>query len=309
VSAPLPVAQHDAAALRERIAGRRVVASISGGKDSTSMSLYLTELGIDHDRVFADTGWESDITLDYVRTVLPGALGPITWVRSSLQMVDLIRDKGMFPSQTIRYCTQMLKVFAIRDYMRGLGDVALVNAVGIRRAESEKRAESPEWEPWPPGMSGLDVDVWRPLVEWTLDDVVAIHHRHGVKPNPLYLLGASRVGCWPCIFSRKEEIALVAELDPARIDMIRALEVEVGAAAEARQVAKGTTLEAQGYGRPVFFQLHRRDADGNETHACVPIDEVVEWSRTTRGGKQLALFQPPLAREGCMRWGMCEAPS
>ncbi len=41
--------------LTTRIAGRRVVASISGGKDSAAMSLWLTDQGIDHDRVFCDT--------------------------------------------------------------------------------------------------------------------------------------------------------------------------------------------------------------------------------------------------------------
>lgn len=48
------------AAAVHRIAGRRVVASVSGGKDSGAMSLYLTELGIEHDRVFMDTGWEAE---------------------------------------------------------------------------------------------------------------------------------------------------------------------------------------------------------------------------------------------------------
>lgn len=37
-----------------------VVCSVSGGKDSAALSLYLTELGIEHRRVFADTGWENE---------------------------------------------------------------------------------------------------------------------------------------------------------------------------------------------------------------------------------------------------------
>ena len=39
-----------------------------------------------------------------------------------------------------------------------------------------------------------------------------------------------------------------------------------------------------------------------------PIDRVVEWSRTTRGGKkedkQIELFAG--MNDGCMRWGLCE---
>ena len=53
------------------------------------------------------------------------------------------------------------------------------------------------------------------------DDRAAIAKRHGIKPNPLYLLGASRVGCWPCINVTTEEIALIARHTPERIDLIR----------------------------------------------------------------------------------------
>ena len=53
-----------------------------------------------------------------------------------------------------------------------------------------------EWE-----FQDFDAEVWRPD---TLErgEVIEIHHRHGLRPNPLYLLGATRV-CWPCIFARK----------------------------------------------------------------------------------------------------------
>ena len=61
-----------------RLNGRRVVASVSGGKDSAAMSLYLHELGIDHDRVFLDTGWEHPDTYEYLRGELTAKLGPIT---------------------------------------------------------------------------------------------------------------------------------------------------------------------------------------------------------------------------------------
>ena len=43
-------------------------------------------------------------------------------------------------------------------------------------------------------------------------------------------------------------------------------------------------------------------------HGPTPIDTVVEWSRTIRGGRQF-----PLIREapdtGCFRWGLCEPPT
>lgn len=282
--------------LRERLAGRRVVASVSGGKDSAAMSLHLRELGIEHDRVFADTGWEADETIAYVRDVLPRVIGPIAWVRADRQMEEICLDKAMFPSKRRRWCTELLKVVPIREFMRGLGeDARIVSVVGIRAEESEARARYPEWEPHPPGMSGLDVETWRPLLAWPFADVVAIHKRHGLAPNPLYLWGAERVGCWPCVYARKSEIELIARRDPERIRRLRVLEQRVGA------------LAAERYepimGAPAWFQSQKEDADGR--YPMVPIDDVVEWARTARGGVQFELFAPP-EDDGCMRWGLCE---
>jgi hypothetical protein len=38
------------------------------------------------------------------------------------------------------------------------------------------------------------------------------------------------------------------------------------------------------------------------------IGEVVAWSRTSHGGRQLQILAP-VPSGGCMRWGMCEAPT
>lgn len=185
--------------LIDRIAGRRVVASISGGKDSAAMSLWLTEQGIDHDRVFLDTGWENELTYTYLRGPLTALLGPIVELRGPLLMEELIRKKGMFPSRVRRFCTQELKVKPMQRYLSARidGGEDMINAVGIRAAESEARSRMPEWE-W---QDGFDCEVWRPLLRWSEQDVIDIHRRHGLAPNPLYLLGASRVGCWPCIYA------------------------------------------------------------------------------------------------------------
>jgi hypothetical protein len=95
--------------LTVKLAGRRVVASVSGGKDSAAMSFWLTEQGIEHDRVFCDTGWEHTKTYDYLRGELTSVIGPIVEIRGDLLMPDLVRKKGMFPSRTRRFCTEELK--------------------------------------------------------------------------------------------------------------------------------------------------------------------------------------------------------
>ena len=275
-----------------------IVASISGGKDSAAMSLHLKELGLEHRRVFMDTGWEHEATYEYLRGELTRVIGPIEEISGPLKMEALVLKKGMFPSRMRRFCTQQLKVFPMRDYIRGLQDAGeeILNTVGIRAAESEARSKLPERE-W---NETFDCEVWRPLIRWTEADVIEIHKRHGLKPNPLYLRGATRVGCWPCIFARKAEIRLMADTDPARVDRIRKLEADVTVVAKARKEAKGETLE----NAPAWFQSPMRGPNGESP--CTPIDDVVEWSRTSRGGKQYDMLEAAGRDPGCMRWGMCD---
>lgn len=175
----------------------------------------------------------------------------------------------------------------------------VVNAVGIRAAESASRSRMTEWET----SADFDCEVWRPILLWSEQMVIDIHKRHGLAPNPLYLRGASRVGCWPCIYARKSEIRHIAEQDPERIALLRELETDIYTLAKERYDARGETFESLGYQAPAWFQAPL--GDGGEPWL---IDRVVEWSRTIRGGveedKQERLFAS--MNDGCMRWGMCE---
>lgn len=247
------------------------------------MSLWLTENGIAHRRVFADTGWEHPKTYEYLRGPLTQALGAIEEVRGPRTMVELIHHKAMFPRRLKKFCAQELKVFPLAAFVKSL-DAVVVNAVGIRAQESAVRAQMAPWE-W---QETFDCEVWRPLLTWSIDDVIEIHARRGLAPNPLYMMGASRVGCWPCINARKDEIRLVAEQDPGRIDLIRDMESVLSQRAGERGSDTART----------FFQ-------GDDAG----IDSVVAWSKTAKGGKNLSLFQPGPPDEGCMRWGLCEAPT
>jgi 3'-phosphoadenosine 5'-phosphosulfate sulfotransferase (PAPS reductase)/FAD synthetase len=274
---------------RKLLAGRKVYASISGGKDSVAMGLYLKELEVPFERVFADTGWEHPALLDHLRGPVAAALGPITEVRGDMDFVELVRHKGMFPSRVTRYCTTMLKVLPIQKYLLGVSErEEIVNAVGIRRAESRARSQVAEFE-W---SESFDCEIWRPLVTWTKDDVLAIHARHGVPLAPLYDWGAGRVGCFPCIHASKKELSMVARVAPERIDLIETIEAELNQRGGERDLEIGREFRARS-----MFNYH----GGDSRHIPITIREAVEWSNSKRGS-----WQPPGAGDGCMRWGFCE---
>jgi 3'-phosphoadenosine 5'-phosphosulfate sulfotransferase (PAPS reductase)/FAD synthetase len=277
---------------RLHLGDRRVVASMSGGKDSTALALLLREQDVPHERVFADTGFEAPETYEYL-DLLRARLGPITVVRNEALwrealpgeagMLTLIRRKKMFPSRLMRFCTQHLKIFPIRDHLRDLQDRGdeVVSAVGVRAEESAARADMPEWEFW----NEMDAEIWRPLLRWREQDVIDIHRRHGLPPNPLYLAGARRVGCSPCIHARKSDMRAIP---PHQLVKIRRVEDELTTDAVARGVERPTRA---------FFQLR-----GPEGLAFTPIDDVVGRAALHRGRP----IEAPPAPPACGRWGLCE---
>jgi 3'-phosphoadenosine 5'-phosphosulfate sulfotransferase (PAPS reductase)/FAD synthetase len=97
--------------------GCKIVASISGGKDSTALCLHLKEKGIKYHAVHMDTGWEHPTTDEYIRDVLEKAIGPITWIPRKYTFKELCIHKRMFPSRIIRFCTSELKVLPFQRYI------------------------------------------------------------------------------------------------------------------------------------------------------------------------------------------------
>jgi 3'-phosphoadenosine 5'-phosphosulfate sulfotransferase (PAPS reductase)/FAD synthetase len=263
--------------IQNEIGNRKVVCSISGGKDSTCMALLLKEAELDYESIFMDTGWEHEATLEYIEKYLTKYVGPIVHLGNPKGgMRDLIVDKGQFPRKTARWCTGELKLTPAKKYLKSL-PYEPVNAVGIRAEESASRSKYPEWE----YSSEFKCDVWRPILNWTEDDVIFMLQRHGIRPNPLYLLGSKRVGCWPCVFSSKKSLRVLAKESPDRVREIRQLESYLN---EEKEELTHT-----------WFRIGSRPA---------PIDEVIHWAHHSCTGREL--FASTDRDQGCMRWGMCE---
>lgn len=281
----------------QNLAEAIVVASVSGGKDSAAMCLYLKERGIPYRAVFADTGWEAKETYAYLRGPLTDVIGPIDEVGYPGGMEALVAKKGMFPSRTIRFCTEELKVKPLHAYYQRVHDETgkpIISAIGIRAAESVARSQLAPID----GLtlkSKLEITIWRPIIDKSEQWVIDMHLNNGLMPNPLYLAGATRVGCYPCINSRKSEIRLMAERDPNQVDRLERLE----------QSASDVSI-ARGSQRVGMFQSRLSQVDGK--FPIWPIRQVVEWAKTGRGGRQYELFDSRDPDEGCTRWGLCEQP-
>lgn len=328
--------------LRERIKDRPLLVSVSGGKDSTVMAHWLINYAApwaDIRLVHADTGWEREETDHYVRELLPAALGrPIEIVSDCPDLdadgelvartcerllgkgrsayVRWIIKKSAFSARTMKWCTEYLKVQPLQQYMRDNGG-RFVNCVGVRAQESRKRAGQAKWDiDGERKAGGLIYPVWRPLIDWSEAEVIAYHHDHDLPINPLYIQGASRVGCWPCINSRKHEIAQVARTDAARVEVIRILERFMTWRALERAASKGEPItHPDGTERfRAYFQnpenkKHTKEAEAagldpaDVVRAQAKIGDVIRWATNDGPDVEAASWEV-----SCSKWGYCELP-
>ena len=152
--------------------------------------------------------------------------------------LDLCLLRNGFPAPKRKFCTDELKLQPFQDQIYwplALQGETVVCWVGVRKAESAARSNLPATGPLVDGRyAGKRVAkkirgcVFRPLLDWSVLDVWDMHAAHSLEPNPLYRLGASRVGCAMCIHARLDEIRLFAREFPEYIDRTAWMEQRVG---------------------------------------------------------------------------------
>lgn len=257
---------------------------VSGGKDSDAALLWLVyKSGIPRqqiDATFCDTGNEHEFTYAHVR-MLSEKVHPIVWLKPVRDFDELALWKRRFPSVKARFCTQFLKIEPTHYYLSGLRMLGneVTSVSGVRADESEDRKNLTERDLMDVGIisetKGLELWLcpqWRPLIKWTIKDVFAIHKEFDVPLNPLYEAGAQRVGCFPCIMSRKAEIRNIAIRYPERIDHIRNLEQEFF-----KRYGRYSSFFHAKTVPPRFRSMKYTDKKGKTTMVAT-IDDVVKWA-------------------------------
>lgn len=229
------------------------IVTLSGGKDSLTTAIWAKN-NLKGERIvyaFCDTGWESVKTYQHLKEIEKDlGIEIVTLTNPKFDnLVDLFIKKKRSASTKARFCTIHLKVEPMIDYVLSFKeDITVIQ--GVRAEESEQRSMLKEkdeyfkfyFEPYGYDKKGkpklhtyrkkdifshcdqYSVDTLRPILKWSAAEVFSYIFENGLRPNPLYFEGFSRVGCFPCIMCRHDEIRQLMELYPERIDEIRVLE-------------------------------------------------------------------------------------
>ncbi|OMZ07222.1 hypothetical protein AQ857_13380 [Burkholderia pseudomallei] len=324
-----------------------VVSLSGGKDSTATLCVALEQHGSENVRaVMADTGNEDEQNLEYAVDYLPRALGiPVDVVRADftdefatkranlariaagepesavygkrefmyrwtpeaaaralevlhptgIPFLDLCLVRGGFPSRKRQFCTQYLKTeqlvgYALREIDRGY---AVWSWQGVRIDESDSRRERLQGT----GACVKAFEVvggglfnYRPILRWSAADVFEAHAAAGIRPNPLYRQGMSRVGCMPCINAGKLELREIARRFPEHVERIAEWERLVS--------------EVCRPGSPVSF-FHQGTT--GHTGQASTIWKVVDWSKTSRGGRQYDLLADAEPATACSSaYGLCE---
>lgn len=225
----------------------------SGGNDSVA----LVQWAIENKKTplivaYSDTGWAADWWPDRVAKfeAFCVANGAQFHVIQSEGMESLIKRKKAWPANGMAFCSYELKIKPAMQWLDTIDpECDAVCMVGIRRAESSRRAQWPEWVEESQNHGGRSL--FAPLVRYDDNARNELILRAGFDVLP-----HRSMECFPCVNANKSDISM---LDDARIGHIETLEMEMG-------------FTSEGKPRTMFRPAKKKGATG--------IREVVQWAKT-----------------------------
>ena len=157
--------------------------------------------------------------------------------------------------------------------------------VGVRKDESIARSKiTSQWECEFGDQQGdpetaEGIWLYRPILNWGVDEVFAIMKKHGIEPNPLYKQGMGRVGCMPCVMCNKRELKEIAVRFPEVADRLEDWEEKVS-----RVALRG---KATFFNTGLTCGIKNSDEVDVKKHG---IRAALDWAKTSRGGRQFNFF-------------------
>lgn len=214
--------------------GSPVAIGVSGGKDSDAAAFatvdYLDALGHTGPRVLihSDLGrveWSESLPqcerlaarLGLELIVVRRPSGDMMdrwltrWANNVERYINLECVKVILPWSTasMRFCTSELKTAVIcRELVKRFPAQTILSVAGIRREESPNRAKAQPMKRQNKltsathGTEGYD---WLPILDWTLDEVRALHVERDFPLHEAYATN-SRVSCMFCILGSQADL-------------------------------------------------------------------------------------------------------
>lgn len=222
-----------------------ILINTSGGKDSQTM---LREVATQA-AAQAVTDRMTVLYCNLGRVVWPGTaelarrqaehygLRFIERTRTQGDLLDHVRERGMWPSAAARYCTSEHKrgvaYKVIIELVAERGAVGhrprVLNCMGLRAAESTARARRPALKfEKKPSSGRREVWTWLPIHDWTTQQVWASIDASGVPYHWAYDLGMSRLSCALCVLSSNADLLLAIQHNPALAHEYAKVEAEIG---------------------------------------------------------------------------------
>ena len=233
----------------------RHVCGISGGKDSSALAVHMRNKIPDMEYFFCDTGAELPETYAYLaklEVVLGKSIIKLNSTRSFDHYFEVYR--GTLPSPQMRWCTNMLKIKPLEDW---IGEDDVISYVAIR-ADEKSRTGYISTKP--------NIKTVFPFIDDNIDHagVIKILEDAGIN-LPDYYRWRTRSGCYFCFFQRKVEWIGLAEEHPDLFKRAVAIEQKIlkdaGIAGDADFKSKG--MKGRQYtwseGETLTELLDRRD--------------------------------------------------
>lgn len=171
----------------------RHILSISGGRDSAALAVFMKDKIDNVEYVFSDTGCEFPEVYEYLDKIENYLGKQIVRIHPKKTFEELLFEKkGFLPNTNARWCSYELKIKPMKEF---IGDDENTQYVGIRYDERERIERA---------KVRINTTLVYPLVDAKigLDGVHDILQKAGLGV-PSYYEWAKRSGCYFCFYKKK----------------------------------------------------------------------------------------------------------